>query len=195
MKNHKKATKLDKNWLTHLTVVEKLGPVSYRVRHQLTGTETRAHADSLVLADTTWQAPKPTSALRRARMVVSPPDSASSSSEDPTTEEEDNGPPDRLLEDHDSDETVIYNPHEWTQRGVEREKKLREDTESEDDIPPFELRRSTRIQKKKQSSNENITDTTSSDMDINAVHAEHVNQKTEKRKHLAQLVDAISHLL
>ena len=68
---------------------------------------------------------------------------------------------------------------------------MRGDTESEDDIPPFELRRSTRIQKRQQPQK----DTAHSDMDINVVHKESENKQNEKKKHIAQQVDAISHFL
>ena len=138
LKNNKKTTKLDKNWLTHHYIVERLGPVSFRVRNQLKGTESRVHADALRLADVTWKVPKFVNdrPRRRARLVASPPTSSSNSSND----SEGN------VSGNDSSEgTIIYNPDDWEGLGVRRERKIREDSESELDIPEFELKKCSRV--------------------------------------------------
>ena len=46
-KNHHKKGKLDVRWRSYYVVVEKTGPVSYRIKHQLTGSVTKAHTEHL----------------------------------------------------------------------------------------------------------------------------------------------------
>ena len=138
LKNHRKSTKLERNWLTHFVVVEVTTPVSFRVRNQLTGVEYRVHANSLRQADLEWKVPpREGRQLRTARLAAAPPSASEEESSSGT----------------DSDDTEIYDPEEYINRGIRRLTKAREDSESEGDIPQFELLRSSRVL-----SNEHIED-------------------------------------
>ena len=159
LKNQRKTSKLDSRWLTHYIIVEQTGPVSFKVRHQLSGTISKVHADALRLARTDWQLPgQGQTSIRKTRLVESPPDSStdSSDSEMEQSQNTDSISTENEMEQpleqsgYDSDKTEIYDPNEWVSKGTKREKKMREDTESEDDIPPFELRRSSRVREKQQ---------------------------------------------
>ena len=191
VKNHKKATKLEKNWITHHTVVEKLGPLSFRVRNQLTGKESRVHADALRLANTEWVMPKSNNdrPIRRARLAASPP----SSSSDPSSESES-----EVDSDVSSDATIIYDPSDWKSRAVRREKKIMENSDS-DNIPEFDLKKNSRVKRKGdrtsnrtvESDNESDTESdTETNMEIAQV--ETVRSSHTRKRQLQLLVDAMA---
>ena len=46
-KNHHRRGKLDVRWRPYYVVIENTGPVSYRIRDQLTGSVTKVHAEHL----------------------------------------------------------------------------------------------------------------------------------------------------
>ena len=46
-KNHQRTGKLDRRWTPHYIVIEKTGPVSYKIKEQLSGSVTKAHAEHL----------------------------------------------------------------------------------------------------------------------------------------------------
>ena len=187
LKNHTKSTKLEKNWLTHHTIVEKTGPVSFRVRNQLTGKESRVHADSLRFADITWKLPKQNGRkLRKTRLAASLPESSSPASGD--TEMDISYSQTDDSED-DSEATVIYNVADWHKKGISRENKMREDTDEEDDIPQFELRRNTRTVREQ-------THDSRSDSDDGITSQSSMQQSNdEKKKRLTELVEVISNFL
>ena len=163
LKNFRKSTKLDKSWLTHFVITEKNGPVSFKVRNQLTGNVTRVHADALRLANVTWRKPHfEGKQKRKTRLVASPLDSSSQSSDLSDEDVEVVRSPSRDVAQGndsdvastDSDKTIIYDPNNWVEHRNARERKVRPDSNSEDDIPEFELRKRTR----KISSDEEIFD-------------------------------------
>ena len=140
-KNFTKTSKLDKKWLTHYNIIEQSGPVSFKIRNQLTGATKRVHADALRLANVTWKMPKQhTKTIRKTRLVTSSPDSSSDTSDNEASGSDELNAPNNES-DFDSDSTIIYDPKQWLERGVNRERKLRENSSSEDDIPEFELRK------------------------------------------------------
>ena len=66
---------------------------------------------------------------------------------------------------------------------------MREDTDEEDDIPPFELRRNTRMVRKR------THDTRSDSDDGITTHASTQQSNDEKKKRLTELVEVISNFL
>ena len=57
-KNHHKRGKLDMRWRPYYVVIENTGPVSYRIRDQLTCSVTKAHAEHLRAASIEeWEIP------------------------------------------------------------------------------------------------------------------------------------------
>ena len=183
LKNHRKSTKLDKNWVTHHTIVEKLGPLSFKVRHQLTGKVSRVHADSLRLADTEWVIPKVSNdrPIRRARLAASPPSSSSDLSESDS----------EMDSDTSSDATVIYDPSNWKERAIRREKKLMENSDS-DDIPEFDLKKNSRVQREGDRTGESDSEPEVS-METAQVEINKENKCPDKKKRQLQLlVDAVA---
>ena len=138
LKNHKKRHKLEKNWRTHFVIVEKTGPVSFRVRHQLTGEVLRVHADALRKASLEWHVPPQEGRPIRNKALAAVPPSDPDDSDESEGEDIDSRH-DLPDESSDSDATVYYDPDEWVSRGVRRERKTREDPELDEDIPSFEL--------------------------------------------------------
>ena len=80
-KNHHRRGKLDMRWRPYYVVVEKTGPVSYRIRDQLTGSVTKTHAEHLRAASIEeWEIPTTERPLRKA-VVAAPVESSDSDSE------------------------------------------------------------------------------------------------------------------
>ena len=118
LKNFTKSTKLDKNWLTHYTIIEKRGPVSFKVRNQMTGKVKRVHANSLRLANIAWKTPKQEGRpIRKTRLVTSLSESSES--------EEDSK--------SDSSDTVIYD-HKNTEKNISMPQKGDSKSDSSDTI-------------------------------------------------------------
>ena len=116
-RNHTKSNKLENNWKINYQIVEKTGPLSFKIRNQLTCKVYRAHANSLRHAKTDWPIPKieKESKTRRTKWVESP---ASSDSEDnPSIEGEDNSEKEQVNNDvsdsYDSDATIEYDPMDY----------------------------------------------------------------------------------
>jgi len=51
LRNHRRTSKLDNKWTLCHRIVEQNGSVSFRVKNQLTGTTTKAHARHLRMAN------------------------------------------------------------------------------------------------------------------------------------------------
>ena len=165
LKNYKKANKLDHNWLSHYTIVEQSGPVSFKIRHQLTGAITRVHANALRLANVAWKKPVVTGkTVRKTRLVTSSVDSDSPDEED-LSPMEDLEITNNDESNSDSEKTIIYNPDEWQNEREDRARKIRENTESEGVIPEFELRKRARVG----SSNEQCSESSVEEMDVELV--------------------------
>ena len=115
VRNHRRTSKLDNKWTPYYRITEQTGPVSFKVRNQLTGEVTKTHARHLRLANVDqWALPKENMGrpLRKSTYVVPPEESSSDESED-----------DLPLE-----------------RVIKRTRKERLDSDDEDDIPLTELR-------------------------------------------------------
>ena len=144
-KNYNKVNKLDKNWITHYNIIEQTGPVSFKIRHQLTGAVSRVHANALRLANVAWKKPEVTGRkVRKTRLVTSSVDSSSSEDDSPSQME---GL--EMVKSNesatDSDKTIIYNPYKTQDKCDVRVRKIREGTDSEGVIPEFELKKRARI--------------------------------------------------
>ena len=97
-KRYKKGSKLEKNWDSHYIILDQTTPVSFIIKNQLNGKTNRAHANSLRLAKTTWEIPKNDDKMRKTTLAESMPENSHSSSQD----------------DISSDETIIYDPGNYT---------------------------------------------------------------------------------
>ena len=76
--NHKRG-KLDKRWKPNYIIVEKTGPVSYRIKDQLTNSVVKAHAEHLRVANVdSWDIPDAGRTVRKATLAA-PVDSDTSS--------------------------------------------------------------------------------------------------------------------
>jgi hypothetical protein len=107
-------------------VVEQLSPVTFRVRHQLDGTEVKSHAEHLRLAKISdWPIPKARGKILRKATQVVAPESSSSDSEDEARQE---------------------NARDRLNRGVRKE---REHSSSEEDVPLMELRKRLRTRERR----------------------------------------------
>ena len=190
LKNKRKESKLDKNWLTHYTVIKKTGPRSFVLRHQLTGKETRAHADNMRLASCQWHIPMMEGKQpRRAQLATVPPSNHNSSASDSDSRGNVSGVPRKTVPNHsgsddsligkkrtvsqpcsditvsesdaDSESTVIYDHKSYKKMGITRERKIRDNSSGESDIPEFEVKLRSRIQPK-----HHPKDTVHSEMEI-----------------------------
>ena len=87
-KNHHKRGKLDVCWRPYYAVIENTGPVSYRIRNQLTGSVTKAHAEHLRAASIEeWEIPTSVRPLRKIALAA--PIDSSDSNTDSETEKAD----------------------------------------------------------------------------------------------------------
>ena len=173
LKNHTKSTKLAKNWRTHFVITHKMGPVSFVLRNQLTGKTTKAHANSLRLAELQWKVPEPEGrALRQAQYVVPPLPISADESES-------------LSSSESSDNTIIYDARDWKTRAVAKEKKIREDSGSEQDVPRFELRK--RLRKRPKDMGPPVNN--SSESDYESACSSKTISSTENQDHLQASAD------
>ena len=123
LKNHLRRTKLESKWTPYFRVVEKLSPLTYLIRNQLSGKTAKSHIQHLRLASLDdWEIEKDEHGrpVRRAAYVV-PPESES-----------------------DEEENV-----ERDDRIPDRYRMERSSSDSEDDIPLQELRRRIRERKER----------------------------------------------
>ena len=126
LRNHRRKSKLDNKWTPYYRVVEQTGPVSFKVRNQLTGDVTKAHARHLRLANLDeWSLPKENLGrpLRKSTYVV---------------------PPEESEDDSDVQEEPAL------EKVIKRTRKERSDSEDEDDIPLMELRKRLLAQKQRE---------------------------------------------
>ena len=71
-KNFHKKNRLGQKWLPFYVIIERTGPVSYRIRDQLTSSVTKAHAEQLRAANIDrWELPKVNRPLRKVIMAAS----------------------------------------------------------------------------------------------------------------------------
>ena len=71
-KNHHKRGRLDVRWHPYYVVVEKTGSVSYRIKDQLSGSVTKAHAEHLRAASIEeWEIPTIDRPLRKIALAAS----------------------------------------------------------------------------------------------------------------------------
>ena len=122
-----RTSKLDNKWTPYYRIIEQTSPVSFKVKNQLTGTSTKAHARHLRPANIdNWEIPKDKLGrhLRKSVYVAPPDESEDSLSDAPSSEVE----------------LPRAKMTKWA-------RKEREDWSSEDDIPLMELKK--RIRNKK----------------------------------------------
>lgn len=90
-KNNRKKGKLDVRWSPYYVIIEKTGPVSYRIRSQLTGAVTKAHGEHLRKAELEeWDIPNKQEGCRKT--TLSAPVEDSSSDQESSSGEEENYP-------------------------------------------------------------------------------------------------------
>ena len=79
LRNHAKTCKLSPSWEPYYRIIEKVSPLTYRLKNQLTGQVVKSHAEHLVLAKTEWEykESKDTNQRTRFRRVVSESDEGS----------------------------------------------------------------------------------------------------------------------
>jgi hypothetical protein len=122
-----RTSKLDNKWTPYYRIIEQTSPVSFKVKNQLTGKSTKAHARHLRPANIdNWEIPKDKldRHLRKSVYVAPPDESEDSLSDAPSSEVE----------------LPRAKMTKWA-------RKEREDWSSEDDIPLMELKK--RIRNKK----------------------------------------------
>ena len=88
LRNHKKTCKLSPSWEPYYRIIERVSPLTFRLKNQLTGEVVKSHAEHLILARTEWEINDETPKERsrtRLRNVVS--DEESFSGEDSTEPE------------------------------------------------------------------------------------------------------------
>ena len=141
LRNHRRTNKLDVNWSPFYRITKKTGDLSFHVRSQLDGTETKTHARHLRHANIDeWKVPRDEEGhlLRRTTYVVPP-------------------------EQSDKEESTNETPFE---KAVKYKQQEREDSDSEEDIPIAEMRR--RIQSRNSKPEINYeSDNQASDPEIN----------------------------
>ena len=115
-RNHKPKSKLDIKWQPYYRIIEQTSPVTFIIKHTLDGSTTKVHAEHLRYADLDeWEIPKDQTGkrLRPAQYVVPPLDPSSES-------------------ESDVDKTR-------SNKLVDRQRRDRESSQSEDNIPLAEL--------------------------------------------------------
>lgn len=120
LRNHHRNSKLDNKWVPYFRITGKTGPLSFRVRNQLNGEETKSHARHMRLAPVReWKILKDESgSINRKSTYVVPPDSGEDSDEEPLTEKQ-----------------LAF------KRAVENKRQERNSSSDEEDIPLMELRK------------------------------------------------------
>merc|ERR1711895_385507 len=67
LRNHTKTCKLSPSWEPYYRIIEKVSPLTYRLKNQLTGQVVKSHAEHLVLARTEWEFKKSEDVNHRTR--------------------------------------------------------------------------------------------------------------------------------
>ena len=118
-KNNRTRGKLDAKWKPYYRVIDKTGPVSYVIKNQLDGSTSRVHVEMLRPAKLDWDEIEPLGnenrPMRKTQYVV-PPESVS-----------------------DSESTVDSDEDVPVRQLINRYKRERENSDSEDGIPLMEL--------------------------------------------------------
>ena len=131
LKQQQRRSKLQGRWCPYYRIIEKTTPITFRIKNQLDGTVTKAHAEHIRLAHLSeWKLPKDIKGrpLRKVQNVV-----PQSSSDDESSDEE---------------------PH-FT-KILKRSRKERETSSDEDDVPLMELAKKLREQSPSQNDPEQI---------------------------------------
>ena len=134
-KNFNKKNKLDVRWKPYYRIIEKTSEVTFKIKNQLDGTTTKAHAEQLRLAKIDeWEIPKNDDGhrLRRARYVV-PLESESDTENERATSDSN---------------TSQENPDPLTKL-ASKYRNQRTDSSSESDIPLMELQSRIRKQERR----------------------------------------------
>ena len=130
LKNHQRKGKLDRKWTPYYRIIEKLSPLTYKIRNQLDSTVTKAHVQNLrkapIFAD--WQIPAgdDDGSRRRATYVVNP------SASDADSEDSENS---------DLPQVDVSRDQNSRQRMLKRFRHERSNSSAEEDIPLLEHRR------------------------------------------------------
>ena len=86
LRNDHRSNKLDQRWKPHYVIIEKTSPVSYRLKDQLTGNITKAHAERIRLAKVDeWILPPTNRPMRKVVMAAPTPTERSSSERESST--------------------------------------------------------------------------------------------------------------
>ncbi|ESP03278.1 hypothetical protein LOTGIDRAFT_171625 [Lottia gigantea] len=124
-KNFLRKNKLEDRWTPYYRIVEKTSSVSYRIKSQLTGKTTKAHAEQLRLAKIDeWDIPTDEQRLRQAKYVEPLSDSSSEGS---------------ASEYSENDELPLA-------QLIKKYRRVRANSSSESDIPLMELAQRIRAQ-------------------------------------------------
>ena len=115
LRNYQRKSKLDNKWCPYYRIISKNGTVNFTVRNQLNGHTTKAHARHLRLATVTdWEVPKGQLRVRKATLAVS--------------------------DESESDESDEENQNTAYKRVIDRQKRERDGSSDEENIPIFEHR-------------------------------------------------------
>lgn len=97
-RNHHKRGKMAPDWLSHYRIIAQLGPQTFVIRHQLTGSQHQAHAMHLQKAELDWEVPEtlPTERpIRKTRLAAPPTETPAQDTSDADSESSDIEPPTR----------------------------------------------------------------------------------------------------
>jgi hypothetical protein len=119
-RNHTRKSKLDPKWTPYFRILEQTSPVTFIIKNQLDGSTLKVHAQHLKLANVnTWDIPQQTNKrhTRLSKFVVPP------------------------IEDSDSESSSVSNQSEPRRTTLCKcYRRQHSDSDSEDDLPLFELR-------------------------------------------------------
>ena len=116
--NHKRESKLSPKWLPNFIIIKQTGPLSFRIKNQLTGYVSKAHRDHLRLAPLDWDSIK----------------SKSSQEEENTEKRQTRGA--TLIFNNSSESETDYN-----NLLISRHRQARMSSSEEDNIPLAEMRK------------------------------------------------------
>ena len=126
-RNHTRKNKLDPKWKPYYRILEQTSPVTFLIKNQLDGSTVKAHAQHLRLANLNeWQIPKDNTGrpIRQARFVEPPVDNSLSG---------------------ESSDSEVNDRFSLTRHY----RKERSDSDSEDDLPLFELQQRMRCRRER----------------------------------------------
>lgn len=170
-KNRRKHSKLDVKFKPFYRIIEQKSPVNYVIKNQLTQETIHAHVEQLRLANLDWQIPKAElgAKTRQAKLVFPYSENESSDSKNSDQELTSNSEPSASKQNSQTKEATLKKLF----------RKERSNSDSEDDMPLFELRKRLRQQKTDQNSaTKNIT--YNSDVTTNASDYELHNSDNDR---------------